>query len=546
MYFLERAETVAQMPAGDEQLAQQAALEVEQENLRAALAWLLAHREIEAGLRFGVALRWLWLTRGSLREGRRWLDALLATRDQVPVADSLRADAQVVVGEIAWLLGDGPGAIGVLESALWWYESSGNQAGVARVLKHLGDAVASQGDPQRAATLLDRSLAVSRALGDAQGIAEALRARAGLTEFYDGDVDQAALMVEESLCLFRAAGDRRGMAGSLAWLGWHRHDRGDLAHGAHLTEEALALAREIGDKDGIQTGLWHAAIIAYRGGDVVRARRRLEEQLALAQEWGRIGYIAGALLHLAVTERYAGNLVQAEQRFEQRRRLPNWPGLTSPFGIAIERRYAGDLAFDQGAIDRATRLYAESLAGFGALGYKWDCAAGIEALAAVADARGAAVRAVQLWGAATAIREGIRAPLPPVDRPRRDAALARLHTALGATPFAAAWAEGQAMTLAQAIAEALSPLGDEAAQATAPRAAGPTRRPSRTRPTRHLTVREVDVLQVVAEGATDQEVAARLGLRPRTVTTYLTSIYAKLKVRTRTAAVRVAREQQLI
>ena len=54
------------------------------------------------------------------------------------------------------------------------------------------------------------------------------------------------------------------------------------------------------------------------------------------------------------------------------------------------------------------------------------------------------------------------------------------------------------------------------------------------------------MLRVVAEGATDQDVAARLGLRPRTVTTYLSSIYAKLAVRTRTAAVRVAREQHLI
>lgn len=379
-HYLACAETVAQVPAGDEQLGQQAALEVEQENLRAALAWLLEHQEIEAGLRLGVALRWLWLTRGSQREGRRWLDALLAASDQAPVADSLRADAQVVVGEIVWQLGDGPDAIGMLEAALGW---------------------------------------------------------------------------EESLRLFREAGDRRGMARSLAWLGWHHHDRGDLAYGAQLMEEALALARELGDKDGIQTGLWRGGVIAYRAGDLDRARRLLEEQLMLAQAWGRIDYIAGALLQLAVTERYAGNLEQAEQRFEQRRRLSDWPGLTSPFGIAIERRYVGDLAFDQGEIERATRLYAESLAGFGALGHQWDCAAGIEALAAVADARGSAARAVRLWSAATAIRERISAPLPPVDRPRRDATLARLHPALGATLYAAASAEGEAMTLEQAVAYAL-------------------------------------------------------------------------------------------
>ena len=44
----------------------------------------------------------------------------------------------------------------------------------------------------------------------------------------------------------------------------------------------------------------------------------------------------------------------------------------------------------------------------------------------------------------------------------------------------------------------------------------------------------------------DQEVAARLGLRCRTVTSYPTNIYAKLEVGTRTAAVRAAREQELI
>ena len=67
----------------------------------------------------------------------------------------------------------------------------------------------------------------------------------------------------------------------------------------------------------------------------------------------------------------------------------------------------------------------------------------------------AAARAVRLWSAATAIREGINAPLPPVDRPRCEAALARLQTALGRTPNGEAWAEGQAMTLAQAVAYAL-------------------------------------------------------------------------------------------
>ncbi len=49
----------------------------------------------------------------------------------------------------------------------------------------------------------------------------------------------------------------------------------------------------------------------------------------------------------------------------------------------------------------------------------------------------------------------IGAPLPPVDRRRYDVAIADIRAQLDEPTFAAAWAEGQAMTLEQAIAYAL-------------------------------------------------------------------------------------------
>jgi DNA-binding CsgD family transcriptional regulator len=61
-----------------------------------------------------------------------------------------------------------------------------------------------------------------------------------------------------------------------------------------------------------------------------------------------------------------------------------------------------------------------------------------------------------------------------------------------------------------------------------------------------LTPRELDVLRLVAEGLTDIEVAERLYLSRRTVSTHLTSIYTKLGVSSRTAAARFAVEHALI
>jgi DNA-binding NarL/FixJ family response regulator len=61
-----------------------------------------------------------------------------------------------------------------------------------------------------------------------------------------------------------------------------------------------------------------------------------------------------------------------------------------------------------------------------------------------------------------------------------------------------------------------------------------------------LTARELDVLRLVAEGLTDQEVAGRLFLSPRTVGAHLTSIYTRLNVASRTAAARIALEHRLV
>jgi DNA-binding NarL/FixJ family response regulator len=61
-----------------------------------------------------------------------------------------------------------------------------------------------------------------------------------------------------------------------------------------------------------------------------------------------------------------------------------------------------------------------------------------------------------------------------------------------------------------------------------------------------LTARELDVLRLVAEGLTDQEVAARLFLSPRTVGAHLSSIYSRLNVSSRTAAARIALDHGLV
>jgi DNA-binding NarL/FixJ family response regulator len=61
-----------------------------------------------------------------------------------------------------------------------------------------------------------------------------------------------------------------------------------------------------------------------------------------------------------------------------------------------------------------------------------------------------------------------------------------------------------------------------------------------------LTERERQVLVVAAEGLTAREIAERLGVRERTVTTHLARIYGKLGVGSRLAAIRTAARSGLV
>jgi DNA-binding NarL/FixJ family response regulator len=76
----------------------------------------------------------------------------------------------------------------------------------------------------------------------------------------------------------------------------------------------------------------------------------------------------------------------------------------------------------------------------------------------------------------------------------------------------------------------------------ATRLVGQLREPS----SQPLTQRELQVLELVARGATNREVAARLHVSEATVKTHLVHAFAKLGVGDRTAAVTAALERRLI
>jgi DNA-binding CsgD family transcriptional regulator len=212
-------------------------------------------------------------------------------------------------------------------------------------------------------------------------------------------------------------------------------------------------------------------------------------------------------------------------------------------GTSLSLYALAQVAAAQGDHAGSQALYEQGVVVVRKSGDKWTITSGLEGLAAAVAAQGNHVWAAHLWGAAEALREAIGTPLPPVECVPYDRAITAARTQLGEQAFAAAWVEGRTLSLEQALAtpgqEAL-PVPTQGERTSSPTLASPPSYPD------GLTAREVEVLRVVAQGLTNEQVAERLVISPRTVDTHLTSIYSKIGVSSRVAATRYAIEHHLV
>ncbi len=343
----------------------------------------------------------------------------------------------------------------------------------------------------------EESLALYREIGDKDGIAWSLF---NLAEFVNdqGEYAKARTLLEESLAMHRGSGNKRGVAYSLFRLAWVFFvAQGDPAAVRSLLEEGLALFRELGDKGNIAHCISLSGRLALSQGNTAAGRSLLEESMALFKEIGGQWSIAESLAVLAQ--------IEASQD-------------------------------DQAA---ARTLYEESLRLVREWNYKDLFPSCLEGLAGVVATQDNPAWAARLWGAAESLRQALSLPLPPVECARYEHSVATARTQLGEKAFAAAWAQGRMMTPEQALA-AQTPATSMSAR--------PTATPSMKSPPypAGLSAREVEVLQLVAQGLTNEQVAQQLVISPRTVDTHLTSMYSKIGVSSRSAATRYAMEHHLV
>ena len=406
---------------------------------------------------------------------------------------SIAADPAMAVRLVAalgtfWMLA------GQVREAQSWLERAlarGSAAPIAarvRALWSAGWMALHLGDLERATGLYQHSLALARPTNDAYLIGRSLL-YLGHGALEDGDAVRAQRWIEQALPLVRQAHDQRGVAAAFQVLGTVLVAHGEDAHAQNMFEEALATARAATVTPGTMLVLYYLAGLALLNRDIRSARRHAEESYTLATQRQVLLPISHASEMLARVLLAQGSIARARDLLRT--------GLTmvrdSGSGICV----------------------SHALEGFARLALVED------------DAQ----RSATLLGAADAHVRALKQSMMPIELALYQQTMAATRSILGGQAFDSAWATGQATPIADAIALALS---EGSTRSRAPRAERAL-----------LTARETEVLHLVGMGLSNAAIADRLTISHRTVEAHLTSVYGKLDVRSRSAAVRYVIEHDL-
>jgi non-specific serine/threonine protein kinase len=328
-----------------------------------------------------------------------------------------------------------------------------------------------------------RSSAVTRARAKALNVA-------GYAAVIASDFDRARILFDEGLTLYAALTADGARAWALRGRSMASRLSGDVQAARADLEHSLAICRAIDDVSGRAWSVHDLGETAFASGDLDTAEKLLEQGLHRFDEHGVEFGAYRALIMLGDVQRRRDQWLAAIYRYQQ-------------------------------ALDRQRRMHFVAMGG--------DI---LEGLAHVAVGLHAPTAGARLFGAGHAWRETYGFQRYAFHEAAHERSITAAKQLLGSA-WAASYAAGRDLSSQQAMDEADSQACELASRWTAGHAAG-------------LTTRELEVLHAVALGLGNPEIAARLVVSPRTVHAHLRSIFRKLDVRTRTAAVHEASRLHLV
>jgi non-specific serine/threonine protein kinase len=490
--FFQRLAERAEAPLQSAQRGQwMPRLEVELDNLRAALDWGCAH-DLESARLLAGQLSWFWYSADHLNEARTWYERVLRPGEGVT---------------------ETKGMAFALFGAGW----------IAGFLYALDDAE----------RLLERSVALWRVLADKAKVAQSVPIL-GFVKIVQGDSESACALYEANESAMRQFVGAADLAWALTWWGVAvATARADYAAARLLHEESLALGLKLKASNPLFNAYGNLAKLATLQGDYALARQYMLEGVTWSRIDGTRGILALALGQLADVAYLQSDYAEARTLYDEA--LASIKAVGDRAHAAHMAIGLGYLAVRQGELEQAEAIFAECMDILHKGQFQLDMARCLAGYADLRLAQGHVEHAVRLL-ASEVVYSQSRSTHIPIDRIRYERTLAAARAQLDEAAFNAAWDAGRKLTLEQAFAEA--------GQVTITLQTPP--RDLMPRDPNALTVREREVLRLVATGLSDAQIAAQLVISRRTVQTHLTSIFGKFGVNSRSAAAHHALSHKLL
>lgn len=398
--------------------------------------------------------------------------------------------------------------------------------------------------------------------------------------FEEGDYAASVEWREKALAQFEEAGEQFRIVRALLGLGTAHVQLGNPERHIELVRRALALARQTGDQEGIADALTEVALYSLFQGQYAEAERTNAEAITISGEIGHRSIIAWANITRGFCHLLLGDSATAQTMVEQGQHIANVLGFPIPKGWG--KTVAAWIACANGDYLQASDLAEEALALFPefraeirplaslALAYAaagledWESAKRNSILAleqlttvhAVGPLMLGLTMAAQVAShEATEVNDWIRAsewlglafthPASPVDFLDNLSVLATLRselcTHLDEDIFDAAWERGENQEWEPVLANAVKQLQlhHDDSELVAAQAANE----SLIDP---LTERELEILQYIADGHSNREIADLLYVGVSTIKSHINHIYRKLDVESRTQALVRGKELDLI
>jgi len=526
-------------------------------NLHAAIDHT-ADVEPERALRLCNALAYWWLLTGQPEEGPMALTrALDATDGQ---RSELRCGALFWRGYLSFFAGDYKRTEEDANEALSVAQQLGDMVNEARILNTLG-LLEAMPDPGRSMATLARARALASSVGDDWCLADTTQ-NIGWALILMGERDAAIPHLELAVEIAHRLGWRDLVSWHWFMLGHCLYPTGDHLAVREIWDRSLDSASDL--QHGFAT--WSLSLLDVNVGEPLAALERLEvccRRMTSAGMGISLPFLQDGIgrAHAALGELDAArhDLMAAEQEHS---RAYVWARAMTLIDLARVERLRGDLAAAQTHADHALAV-AEHLAHLGlaarahtqlariaAARGDWttaeqlahqalaaqaerggyvDVPDSLDALAEVAAGLEGHTEASRLTGAAARARDELGLVRWIPEQERTDTLSLRLVEALGREAHTAAFAEGEALSLIDAIAYAR-------------RARATRRRPSVG--WESLTPTEVDIVRHAAAGLTNPEIAERMFISRGTVKVHLSHIYTKLGLRNRSEVAAEAMRRQ--